>query len=115
MEKSSFFNSVSGDRVYRAEEWAEYFASFIGNGVFPVPSTSLQVVAGPGMAAPITAPEPASSGLTAPAAAAPETPAPPVLIAAFVAISAAVVAAGAPVLNPPEAMELTILGAEPTT
>ena len=29
MEKSSFFNSVSGDRVYRAEEWAEYFASFI--------------------------------------------------------------------------------------
>ena len=24
MEKSSFFNSVSGDRVYRAEEWAEY-------------------------------------------------------------------------------------------
>ena len=47
MEKSSFFNSVSGDR---AEEWAEYFASFIGNGVFPVPSTSLQVVAGSGMA-----------------------------------------------------------------
>ena len=50
MEKSSFFNSVSGDRVYRAEEWAEYFASFIGNGVFPVPSTSLKVVAGSGMA-----------------------------------------------------------------
>ena len=50
MEKSSFFNSVSGDRVYCAEEWAEYFASFIGNGVFPVPSTSLQVVAGSGMA-----------------------------------------------------------------
>lgn len=45
MEKSSFFNSVSGDRVYRAEEWAEYFASFIGNGVFPVPSNNLQVVA----------------------------------------------------------------------
>ena len=36
--------------MYRAEEWAEYFASFIGNGVFPVPSTSLQVVAGSGMA-----------------------------------------------------------------
>ena len=50
MEKSSFFNSVSGDRVYRAEEWAEYFASFIGNGVFPVPSSGLQVVAGSGMA-----------------------------------------------------------------
>lgn len=50
MEKSSFFNSVSGDRVYRAEEWAEYFASFIGNGVFPAPSSGLQVVAGSGMA-----------------------------------------------------------------
>ena len=49
MEKSSFFNSVSHDRVYRAEEWAEYFASFIGNGVFPVPSNNLQVVAGSGM------------------------------------------------------------------
>lgn len=49
MEKSSFFNSVSGDRIYKAEEWAEYFASFIGNGVFPVPSNSLQVVAGAGM------------------------------------------------------------------
>ena len=28
MEKSSFFNSVSHDRTYRAEDWAEYFASF---------------------------------------------------------------------------------------
>lgn len=45
MEKSSFFNSVGGDRVYKAEEWAEYFASFIGNGVFPVPSDGLQVEA----------------------------------------------------------------------
>lgn len=45
MEKSSFFNSVGGDRVYKAEEWAEYFASFIGNGVFPVPSNGLQVEA----------------------------------------------------------------------
>ena len=34
MEKSSFFNSVSHDRTYKAEDWAEYFASFIGNGVF---------------------------------------------------------------------------------
>ncbi len=45
MEKSSFFNSVGGDRVYKAEEWAEYFASFIGNGVFPAPSDGLQVEA----------------------------------------------------------------------
>ncbi len=49
MEKSSFFNSVSHDRTYKAEDWAEYFASFIGNGVFPVPSTGLQVVAYDGM------------------------------------------------------------------
>ena len=49
MEKSSFFNSVSHDRTYKAEDWAEYFASFIGNGVFPVPSTGLQVVADEGM------------------------------------------------------------------
>lgn len=45
MEKSSFFNSISGDRRYKAEEWAEYFASFIANGVFPSPSTGLQVLA----------------------------------------------------------------------
>jgi hypothetical protein len=50
MEKSSFFNSVSGDRKYKAEEWAEYFASFIANGVFPNPSTGLQVLADGGMA-----------------------------------------------------------------
>lgn len=49
MEKSSFFNSVSHDRTYKAEDWAEYFASFIGNGVFPVPSTGLQVIAYDGM------------------------------------------------------------------
>ena len=49
MEKSSFFNSVSHDRTYKAEDWAEYFASFIGNGVFPVPSTGLQVIADNGM------------------------------------------------------------------
>lgn len=45
MEKSSFFNSISRDRRYKAEEWAEYFASFIANGVFPNPSTGLQVLA----------------------------------------------------------------------
>ena len=27
MEKSSFFNSVSHDRTYKAEDWAEYFAT----------------------------------------------------------------------------------------
>lgn len=33
------------DRVYSAESFAEYFASFIANGVFPNPATNLQVVA----------------------------------------------------------------------
>jgi len=46
MEKARFFNSIGGDRRYLAEDWAAYFASFIGNGVFPQPSTGLQVIAG---------------------------------------------------------------------
>ncbi|GEM_PF-558166 len=49
MERSSFFNAVLNgevyDRVYMAEDYARYFGSFIGNGVFPTPSTNLQVVA----------------------------------------------------------------------
>lgn len=42
--RSGFFNSVNGDRKYDANRFAEYFATFIGNGVFPNPSTNLQVV-----------------------------------------------------------------------
>lgn len=45
MERSAFFNSVNNDRVYNAQSFAEYFASFIANGVFPNPSNSLQVFA----------------------------------------------------------------------
>ena len=49
MERSSFFNAeLKGeeyDRVYLAEDFAKYFASFIGNGVFPNPTTNLQVTA----------------------------------------------------------------------
>jgi hypothetical protein len=50
MEKSSFFNAVldqSGnpDRIYLAEDFAQFFSTFIGNGVFPNPSTQCQVVA----------------------------------------------------------------------
>lgn len=44
MEKSSFFNSVNGDRKYKASDLAEYFNSFISNGVFPNPSINLQVL-----------------------------------------------------------------------
>lgn len=43
------FNSVDHDRVYKAEDWAWYFSTFISNGVFPAPSDGLQVVAGDGM------------------------------------------------------------------
>lgn len=41
--RSSFFNSVNGDRRYLANNFAEYFASFIANGIFPTPSNTLQV------------------------------------------------------------------------
>lgn len=44
-EKSSFFTSLNGDRKYKSTDFAEYFSSFIGNGVFPNPSTNLQVIA----------------------------------------------------------------------
>ncbi|MFS0878261.1 hypothetical protein [Solibacillus isronensis] len=46
---SGFFNSVAGDRKYDARWYADYFASFIGNGVFPNPSNGLQVVEGTSM------------------------------------------------------------------
>jgi hypothetical protein len=49
MEKSSFFNSINRDRRYKAEDWATYFSSFIGNGVFSLPNEGLQVTAGDGM------------------------------------------------------------------
>ncbi len=50
MEKSSFFNAVldtngTPDRSYLAEDFAQFFSTFIGNGVFPNPSSQLQVVA----------------------------------------------------------------------
>lgn len=53
-QNSSFFNAVETskgvfDRTYNAEQWAEYFSAFIGNGVFAVPSANLQVNAGSGM------------------------------------------------------------------
>lgn len=54
MEISSFFNAKiqsdgTPDRAYNAEIFAKYFASFIGNGVFPNPSSGLQVLAKDGM------------------------------------------------------------------
>lgn len=47
--RSGFFMSVNGDRNYKAEFFAEYFATFIANGVFPKPSNNLQVMANDNM------------------------------------------------------------------
>jgi hypothetical protein len=48
-EKSSFFNSVAGDRKYQASDFASYFNSLLTNGVFPNPSTNLQVISNSNM------------------------------------------------------------------
>ncbi|AFA50222.1 hypothetical protein [Acetobacterium woodii] len=44
-EISGFHNSANGDRRYKADFWARFLGSFIGNGVYPNPSTNLQVIA----------------------------------------------------------------------
>lgn len=48
MEKSGFFNAMkvgdTWDRVYKADNFAGYFATFIGNGVFPNPAKQLEVL-----------------------------------------------------------------------
>ncbi|ENZ01695.1 hypothetical protein HMPREF1092_00929 [Clostridium thermobutyricum] len=54
MEQSSFFNAektANGtyDRTYNAEDWAAYFATFVGNGVSCTPTTNLQVESSSGM------------------------------------------------------------------
>lgn len=43
------YNSISGDRRYKAEEFRNYYAQLIGNGVIYANSTSLRVRAGDGM------------------------------------------------------------------
>jgi len=47
-EKSTFFNSVTGDRKYKAEDIAAHFAKLITNGVYPA-GTQLQVTEDAGM------------------------------------------------------------------
>ena len=51
--KSYFFNAVLSDgvydRIYNAEDFTSYLDLLVGNGVFPNPSTNLQVRAGSGM------------------------------------------------------------------
>lgn len=48
-EKYFPFRSVSGDRKYSAEDWAAYFALFLGNGVFYSSADKLKVTAYEGM------------------------------------------------------------------
>lgn len=50
MITSGFFNSVSGDRKYNADHLTKYLGKLVGSGVFPNPSTNLQVMAASGMA-----------------------------------------------------------------
>lgn len=49
MEKSGFFNSSSGDRVYDAADFAAYFGSLVSNGIFYATTTNLQVTPVTGM------------------------------------------------------------------
>lgn len=49
------FNSDSGDRVYKAEDFRAYFAQFIGNGVFYANSNALKVVESSGMSVNVNA------------------------------------------------------------
>lgn len=45
MIRFGMFNSINGDRKYKAEDFAQYFATFIGNGIFVKPSDCLQIFA----------------------------------------------------------------------
>jgi hypothetical protein len=55
LEKSSFFNSVAGDRKYQASDFASFFNSLLTNGVFPNPSTNLQIISNDNMTVTIKA------------------------------------------------------------
>lgn len=46
---SGFFNSVNGDRKYTAEQMSMFFDKLISSGVYPNPSTNLQVISAGGM------------------------------------------------------------------
>ena len=49
MEKSAFFNSSGGDRVYDAADFASYFGKLVSNGIFNASPNNLKVTAGTGM------------------------------------------------------------------
>ena len=49
MEKSGFFNSSGGDRVYNAVDFAAYFGKLVSNGIFYDTTTNLQTGTPSGM------------------------------------------------------------------
>ncbi len=49
MEKSGFFNSSGGDRVYDATDFAAYFGSLVSNGIFYRKADNLKIVMATGM------------------------------------------------------------------
>lgn len=49
MEKSGFFNSNGGDRVYDATDFAAYFGDLVSNGIFYRTADNLKVSAATGM------------------------------------------------------------------
>lgn len=55
MEKSRFFNSVSGDRKYLAEDFAGYFSNILSNGVFLHQATALKVTPSSGLTVAVAA------------------------------------------------------------
>lgn len=50
-----FFDSVTGDRRYTADDISNYFLKLISNGVFATPSNAMQVQAGTGMTVNVSA------------------------------------------------------------
>ena len=51
MQKSGFFNSSSGDRVYDATDFAAYFGDLVSNGIFHRNADNLRVGVSMGMQA----------------------------------------------------------------
>lgn len=49
MEKSGFFNSSSGDRIYDATDFAAYFGDLVSNGIFYRNADNLRVGVAVGM------------------------------------------------------------------
>lgn len=49
MEKSGFFNSSGGDRIYDATDFAAYFGSLVSNGIFYRTADNLKIVMSTGM------------------------------------------------------------------